>query len=439
MSKTIRKSNPNGYFSEIRRFLNNADSENIDVVTEFLSNMIVPTREFFDPIDETPSLYTFRASDSYGFSSYPCSSIECRLDKVRELSSLAALYANRIYIINPFEKFLDSHQDGFAIQEFLADLKSLYQLEPFANYGMLGMRNSYLHLCLSDKTKMENLKSEAEEKLEIACSILSDEYKRCQAKVVRHPRNGYYFIRVTGPSDLIDHDAVDLIGSPADKAYEIFGFADIDKDYMVSNILRGFIYSAAHSIVDCEFENFFDGGSFLTSRDVEASVLDLSGGKPNLEASRHLTNAISHDIPYLENISIWKMLEFRELEGEKFENYRDAVNKAIRDYDQKGKDHVEIVNDVINPEIHRIDSIMKRYRETQSKSTKLELGVAFGGLAIGLSGVANPAFSTVLAALGGLSAVKSVGQKIMDLQTPPKEAFDNDYYFLWKMNHTYNR
>ncbi|MFC3861832.1 hypothetical protein ACFOPQ_13780 [Deinococcus antarcticus] len=406
---------------------------------EFTEKMLIPTREIFDPVDDYDALYSFRASDSYGFSLYPCSSPECRLNKTHSLAVFGSLYANRIYIPNPFETFIDSPDTESSNLELLGSVASLLYLEPFAKYGMLGLRNSYLSLCSEHKEEIKAFENEAKEKTEIIHSLLKDEYRQCEARVMKHPKYGYYFVRVTGPEALIDHDAVDLIGDPAIKAFKNFKYDLIDKDYMLENLLPGFIYSATHTIIESELEKFYKSSTYLTSRDVEAKVMEISGGTLNASKSQKLTSTISHDVPFLDNISVWKMLEFREYEGEKFENYRDAVKRAIREYDSKNKDSNEIVNDIILPEIHKIDSTMKRYKESQSRSTKLEVGLGLGGLLIGLSGISSvPTLSSAITALGGMATIRSLGQKLLDKDTPPKEVFDNDYYFLWKMNKTYN-
>jgi hypothetical protein len=56
--------------------------------------------------DSAINKYSFVANGTLGGGQYPCSHHRCRLDKLNEMASFAAFYADTVYIKDPFEEIL---------------------------------------------------------------------------------------------------------------------------------------------------------------------------------------------------------------------------------------------------------------------------------------------------------------------------------------------
>jgi hypothetical protein len=114
--------------------------------------------------------------------------------------------------------------------------------------------------------------------------------------------------------------------------------------------------------------------------------------------------------------------------------YRDALSQVLNRSKSLGRNELlDALNDEIRPEINRIERILQNARRLSGKSLAQDIVVTAGLVAIGLfGGILPDEIRTLIAAIGGLNTVKSVGVKVPDIWRTPKEVLDSKYYFLWK-------
>ncbi|MCX6039004.1 MAG: hypothetical protein NTW99_14200 [Chloroflexi bacterium] len=151
--------------------------------------------------------------------------------------------------------------------------------------------------------------------------------------------------------------------------------------------------------------------------------------------SRALIDGFSHDIPYISNVPINKLIELRQKEGEAFEVYRDALNRALMQIDDSSVPRArQVFSDTVLPELHKINNAIKNSRKLLKRSIAQELLLGAGFIGIGLfSGLVPATFGECLAAVGGYSFITGIANEIKNLATEPPEIRENSYYFLWKI------
>ena len=94
-------------------------------------------------IPQQSGLMTHSASHSLGGSSWPCSALGCRLEKVRQLAQFAAFYSDKVYIRNFIVDHLrhlenNKYPNEFLMQSALADDLAVYQfLRPLIEAGIV--------------------------------------------------------------------------------------------------------------------------------------------------------------------------------------------------------------------------------------------------------------------------------------------------------------
>jgi hypothetical protein len=128
-------------------------------------------------------------------------------------------------------------------------------------------------------------------------------------------------------------------------------------------------------------------------------------------------------------------VNLRQAEGAAFEIYRDTVTKALRKNRKlTASQQVEFFNDVIRPEIAKIELAVRRSRKLLIRSIISDVIVASGAVGIGLfSGLLPPAIGTAALGLGSLHYSPKFVRKLIDLSAEPNAAANNKYYFLWKI------
>lgn len=130
-------------------------------------------------VHSTPSLFSHTASLGLGGDRMPCSSLECRLAKAKQLSQFAALYSDKVYIRNFLYDIVGFARDSIDIAElrrdFADDLRVLSYLLPLIRAGLVDLVSfSFCPHCLSIRA----LERVAPREYEKACKRLVSRYNR---------------------------------------------------------------------------------------------------------------------------------------------------------------------------------------------------------------------------------------------------------------------
>ncbi len=155
-------------------------------------------------IQSEPSMFSHTASAALGADRQPCSSNQCRLQKVKELTQFAALYSDKVYVRNFFyDHALESmtkQPRQLITKDFANDLLIFSALLPLIESGkvqFVTFQGLCPH-CLSLEALERNAKTEFETALE---DLGKRYYKEVNYSLCY--KRGFYFIAAHGPNVLI--------------------------------------------------------------------------------------------------------------------------------------------------------------------------------------------------------------------------------------------
>jgi hypothetical protein len=94
------------------------------------------------------SKFSFVANNTLSGGSFPCSRDKCRINHIDTLARNAVLYADVVYIQNPFDKYLHIlHFSDYARNLLIADIKVLFHVKPLLDAGIFLFTTTFQHIC----------------------------------------------------------------------------------------------------------------------------------------------------------------------------------------------------------------------------------------------------------------------------------------------------
>lgn len=390
---------------------------------------------------------------------YPCSHIEHRLEYADQLARFAALYADKVLIRNPlghyffdFSDELTSTEDIHYIKKRLIDdLRVLYHFKPLVDGGIADFVIGHFGFC---KNHLEELLVEPKvmKNFSRAKQALNNKFiKKVEAtlyKVLNEDdkvSNEDYLLTLEGPPDLVEHGSVVL---PIYELPEHLTKPLIDKDIYKLTIkeIKQSNYVdilTEHVTRDVLIQNLHvsasSGYKYLTDRKIDFDILRAINNIEVNKVSEALLNGFKHSVPFINDVSLDKLVKLRQVEGESFAVYRDTLSGTLKNLDIKDltnqKRIKEILDDCINPEIRKIDLAVKSSRTLLYGSLKQDLIFSAGFIAVGIfSGFISPVFGQLVTTLGGYKFVSGLLEKANKLATGHDDILrDNKFYFLWKV------
>jgi hypothetical protein len=385
------------------------------------------------------SVFTFSANATLSGAPFPCAGLDCRLRNLDSAARFAALYADRVYITNPFEPYVDLESAGDFMRRTLAgDIMGMLYVQPLLEEGILCVQNNIVGLCRDCLAEVEGLEREISKKVDRARRRLLERYLK-EVKVQVMTRGDEAFLAFLGPENLLGHDRIDLVGDLPEAVLEDYvpgSQRRLTKKEIKANNLLGFLVNpVAMGLFQQSVRVRLYQTQYLTDSEVELDLVTSIDRPEVVQLSQALLAGLSHSLPTVEGVSLSKLVDLRREEGEAFQVYRDKLHAALKQ--SKGLNEFQIrqlVEDEISPEIHRIERTMKKARALLVKSLKTEMLIGAGYVAIGLcSGLLSRQAVEIVAAVGGYSFASSVAEKVMKLGGEPEEVLDSPYYFLWKV------
>ena len=379
------------------------------------------------------SLFSFAPNSSLSGAPFPCSSIECRLTKLDSLARFSALYANQVVITNPFEKYIFSHQLAEALEQepsarfirvsLMGDVLGLLYVRPLFEAGILSIRNGVTSLCAEHLAEAEALEAKIRGKLEKAEKQLQKRYRR-ETKVEITSRDDEVFLTVSGPDYLIEHRKMDLVGKLPPfllDNYEIGQNRELTrKELKEFDVFSRLTRPIVRDIFDQNVEVHLSKSHYLTHREIDFDIITTMGNENVTRTSETLIGGLAHSIPTITNIPINKLVKLRQKEGEAFEVYRDTISRVLKQAKTLAKEEiVELVDDEVRPEIHKIERTIKNSRRLVARSLSKDILVSAGYITVGIfSGFLSADAGALITALGGYKFATSVIEQVTSLKTP---------------------
>jgi hypothetical protein len=396
-------------------------------------------------LEELPNkvhnLFTFAASSSFSGGAFPCAGAKCRLNNMDSLSRFAALYADRVYIPNPFEKFLDI-DDGKEISEVLrddliGDLYNLIYAQPLFEAGLFSVRNNIRGLCASCLEHSEQLEESIQYKLDQVEKHLETQYGS-KVRVEITDREDEIFLVFSGPEQFVEHGSVDICGTLRQDLVDGYVRGKsrklTRKEIQKYGIFQWFIRPTLTDLFEQNLHVLTRHTQYLSNRQIDFDLIASVGTPDTLSVNRKLVDGIAHSIPDILGIRLENLLKLREKEGEAFMVYRDKLRNALEQSKAlKTKEIVQLVDDEIKPELNKIENTIKNSRKLLKRSLLQDVIVSSGYITVGIfGGFLSPQAGNLVTAIGGLTSARALVEKTTKMITAPEQVLENPYYFLWK-------
>lgn len=380
-------------------------------------------------------LFNFSTNASISGSVYPCACFECKMKNLSNLAFFATLYAERVIIPSP----IDYHYQQYTHyklpinrRRLIEDILLLLYIKPLVLKRIIGFYTLRINICKDclqkQLKKEERLLKEAENIKE----YIKKEMQLDFTIYTKHEKKDLY-IYVDPKSDLILPGNI-VCGSK--RKSDVFkkyinipdttvSFEDFEKlgfvDYLIDPIIDDFLL---HSIWKEHGKT-----TYLTNRPIDTLIMKGLGEKDF--ATQNVLNYINPILPLIENVNIENLLKIRENEYDSFLVYRDKLREIIKSNNLKTeKDYQDAYNDLIQPEINKMNNILHKNRKHLIKKIGIDVGLTSIICSIGVYN--NFSFEGIT----GLMSLLGISTGIKDIvQLSSEESIaENDLYFLWKVN-----
>ncbi|WP_237654170.1 hypothetical protein [Cronobacter malonaticus] len=190
-----------------------------------------------------------------------------------------------------------------------------------------------------------------------------------------------------------------------------------------------------NDIIEQEWISHFYNSSLLIDNKEKIKIT----GKLNAETmsinANTFNQSVSHYLPTIHCRDPLEILKLREREDESFKVYRDKLNKLLLEAPKQKQEYFpEIFRDTVLPEINLINKKLKDYQIKKRNNLRDKLIFGSGAVAFGLySGVLPSNIGSILAAIGGGSAIVSSMIDYKSAFLSEDEIRSSDYYFLWQL------
>jgi hypothetical protein len=424
-----------------------------------ITSLVDMSKEIHEAVAKTHtpiSNPTFSFSSSMGLSgggrrSSECNSIDCRIKKINQLTRFAAMYSDKIYILNPFifyEAYSSKKHLQRAKDDLVDDLKIISIIIPLLNSGHIGVFSLDPNLCfactirkfLSNSASKkfmrgyQNLKTNLLRNISVNCELLDSESVFFIDAPTPYLDHGQIFIRDGIPSTLIKRPRIKnklFQGDCVSLSQPIIRDLEIHERLahsIATNAMFGLATSSALST------------NFVTENDTHISFLNSLHFDSNIVSKNRIAEKyLSSIVPFLNDLRITDIIKVREREQDAFLLYRKALNQATRDFSNSGsrftiRDAQALYGDVIAPDLAALNKkVQKAKRDLLRKpfrSATALTGVISFGL---LTGLISPDISAIATTIGLVKFGSDLVKDVMALGDAEESIKNQPFYFLWKV------
>lgn len=415
-----------------------------DDLFEFSETLALISRHHSQATAEKNNRFSFTANSALSGGSHPCASPNCRFQRTESLISFAALYADEVYIQQPFE--------GIALREpslirevdrhnLVAGIYTYMRLRPLIGKGVLKYAHDIIPFC---DYHHESIAKPLAKEIDAKAQALETEIMRlllesCNVTFNRTNRSSPFF-EISGPDGIIEHGKVYFHAfRPTPRIFRRFqkmgpiytlSKAEIEDSgvlgLVVSPILRDITFQEWHTALN--------GTSYLCDNPAHIALVSSVNHEAFMVNSAAFSTALRHNLPQIFSRDPTALLELREREEEAFFVYRDKLRKLMHgSTNWSEKELSRVFRDEVVPEINGLKKRIHDWQSNTRESLGEKLIFGTGAVTLGLyAGILPPDIGQLVAALGGTSAAAGV---LMDWNKTLKvkqQARTSDFYFLWE-------
>jgi hypothetical protein len=363
------------------------------------------------------------------------------------MARFAALYADEVILPDPFGEIHDrlelveEENKTHACIDIAVHLAGLRLLEPVLDEGLVSYASTmHHHLCTGCYAKaIGEVESRYSAKLSSIRKLIKQKLLAGASVEVNQISNDITY-HLRGPDTLLPHGGHLFTSRNIPKAFRSrtgkTPFMLTKREISAHHLLDREIGEIIEDILRQNWYSNLPGANYLTHREIDLEAIrHFEAGSRRRKVSALSPTIFSHSVPIVSEIALNKIVKLRRTEAGAFELYRDAVSKSLqRNRGATLNEQLQLFNDVVRPEIAKIDAAVRRSRKLLVKSIAQDLIVASGAIGIGLfSGLLPQAIGAAAVGLGSLHYSPQFVRKLTELCGEPKQAAESRYYFLWKM------
>lgn len=430
-----------GNSEKIIEYVQQSKVDDLTVVIEQLQELVNEQTQKLD--NHTPFSYITSPEVS---GAGGCSARTCRLNRTESFAIYSALYADTVYVnidcLNDphFFSLLRNNEYNFRYQ-VTNDLLMLNLLAPLIKQDIVRIVKPKYKFC--DECIKELLGPSV---LDIDINELEDHYIELSPVFVEYDREyKTYSTRFENVGDLFDHETLILHSNKFEKKLakrakeSPNGILRLSKDEVKEyGLLKKVLEDEIERIRLHVLESRLLNTKFLTSRSFDSYLLEMSS-KTNTKKNSFVDvkqRVPLYDLPILSGISIDKILQIRDQEGEAFQNYRLALTKAAKERIKENsyKELNELYEDIIYPSFIELETKLTKMKKGTYKKVLGDFIVIGSIVGLGISSGLIPSDpKSIVTALGGVAALTEAGSSLVDWARKKDDVKENDFYFLWKL------
>ncbi|QXE86896.1 hypothetical protein KP003_00360 [Geomonas nitrogeniifigens] len=423
-------------------------------VIEYAEDLLNLTRN--EHISKENSIYAHSVSLSLGGGRDECSNINCRLQRLDELSRTIVLYSEKAYINNFFSDY--SHFGNLnrdVIQQaFFEDVLLLSYIEPLIKNGLIIFVTPPGNLCphcLSYITE-ENYLPETHAQIAKVREMLENEYLD-NCSVALSTKDAEYEFLISGSEEFLTHGGKRISAYNNSLPKPLLDRPRLLKELhkkgtiSISKTLRKELNFhkefAGHVLRNLSFQRSTSqvlGTTFLTDKVLDVRCLQgLTGNRDIEERNRIASKYMTSLVPFVNDVSIDDMCKLRLRERESLIQFRASLNKAIDEFRKKDpsfteKTAREVFCDIIEPKLVSLDKKLQASKQDLVAKASRSIVGTVGALSFGLyTGLIPTEIIGIAKTLGLTKIVSDLIPQVMALGDADKSIRNEDLYFLWKL------
>jgi hypothetical protein len=413
-----------------------------DELSEFADTITCITSHHCRPKKNVNENFSFTANSALSGGAHPCAAPACRVAKIEGLISFAALYADEVYIRNPFEYI--ALKDPRDIREvdrhnLIAGIYNYLLLRPMIERGIIKYAHDLNPFCdhhhdhfATPLIEKINRKAEA-----LAFNISQELLDQCVVKFNSiNPKSPFF--EVSGPDGIIEHGTVFYHPyhppSPIFKKFKKKGpiYTLQKSEVEDSGALDMVVNPIMQDIVFQEWHTTLSGTSYLCDNSAHMALVSSINNKAFAADSQAFKKNVQHYLPQVQSRDPLDLLAIREREQEAFFVYRDKLRKIINNK-WSDRELAAIFRDEIQPEINSINKKLRDWKTNSRQSLGEKLLFGTGSVTLGLyAGILPPNVGQLVAALGGVSAAAGIIMEWNKTLKDKQQARASDFFFLWE-------
>lgn len=421
-------------------------SRSTEDVYEFSETLALIAKYHFQPSTKPNENFSFIANSSLSGGNQPCSFAKCREKKLNELITFSALYADEVYIQNPFENVMLGGVGNIKEvdrQELVYGIGNYFYLKPLIEEGIIKYAQNEVSLCQHHhETIAKPLAVRIAEKEEQLYEAIHKILLHLSSVTFDIGKGAGPFLKISGPDNLIEHGEMyfhfykplpPFITSLLDKKLP---YTLSRQEIIDSEVLRVIINPILRDLSNQEWHSVFYGTSYLCDNKTKMQIASKLNSGAYAASSLAFENSMQHYLPAIYCQDMKTITQLRKSEEEAFAVYRDKLRALIhksKPWDEK--EVASVFRDQLLPEINNIDKKIKDWKSKTKESLKEKMIFGTGAVSMGLyAGMLPMNIGEIIAAIGGGTAAVGAAMDYNKTLKEKEEARSNDFYFLWQVS-----